>query len=168
MVLTQGLLTTLVVMYYFTLYYTVKPTHLSSRGWFFPTLKPWLSYFMLCCKKTTGRASTLLNRLSFNIKTEDFELPFIDDCTFIKRVFEQLSVVFWRRILYWSTGEGMDKMEFTVDESDCTTLVGESQQYKEPFLSTDRASAGEGESFFVNRELNFAILVSRSFFILIG
>jgi hypothetical protein len=89
MVLTQGLLTTLVVMYYI-----VKPTHLSSRGWLFPTLKPWLSYFMLCCKKTTGRASTLLNRLSFNIKTEDFELPFIDDCTFIKRVFEQLAVVF--------------------------------------------------------------------------
>jgi hypothetical protein len=37
----------------------------------------------------------------------------------------------------------MDKMEFIVAESDCTTLVGESQQYKEPFLSTDRASAGE-------------------------
>ena len=32
MVLTQGLLTTLVVMYYFTLYYIVKPTHLSYRG----------------------------------------------------------------------------------------------------------------------------------------
>ena len=67
-------------------------------------------------------------------------MPFIDDCTFI---FEQLAVVFWKRILYWSTGEGMDKMEFIVAESDCTTLVGESQQYKEPFLSTDRASAGE-------------------------
>ena len=32
LMLTQGLLTTLVVMYYFTLYYIVKPTHLSSRG----------------------------------------------------------------------------------------------------------------------------------------
>ena len=78
-------------------------------------------------------------------------MPFIDDCTFIKRVFEQLAVVFWKRILYWSTGEGMDKMEFIIAESDCTTLVGESQQYKEPFLSTDRASAGEGESFCNSR-----------------
>ena len=92
MVLTQGLLTTLVVMYYFTLYYIVKPTHLSSRGWLFPTLKPWLSYFMLCCKKTTGRASTLLNKLSFNFKIGDFGFTFIDDCSFIKCVFDQLAV----------------------------------------------------------------------------
>ena len=85
----------------------------------------------------------MLNKLSFNFNTGDFEFTFIDDCTFIKCVFEQLAVVFWKRILYWSTGEGMDKMEFIIAESDCTTLVGESEQCKEPFLSTDRASAGE-------------------------
>jgi hypothetical protein len=52
-------------------------------------------------------------------------------------------LVFWKRFLYWSTGEGMDKMEFIIAESDCTTLVGESEQCQEPFLITDRASAGE-------------------------
>ena len=60
-------------------------------------------------------------------------------------------LLFWRRILYWSTGKGMDKMEFTAAESDSTTLVGKNQQYKEPFLSTDEASVGEGESFCKSR-----------------
>ena len=102
-------------------------------------------------------------QLAVVFKTEDF----IDTCTIIKRVFEQLAFVFWRRILYWSTSEGMDKMQFIVAESDCSTLVSESQQYKEPFLSTAWLLLGR-VSLFVNRDLNFAILVSRLFFTLIG
>jgi hypothetical protein len=52
-------------------------------------------------------------------------------------------LVFWKRFLYWSTSEGLVKMEFIIAGSVCTTLVGKSEQCQEPFINTDRASAGE-------------------------
>ena len=41
--------------------------------------------------------------------------------------------------------------EFIIAKSDYTTLVVESKQYREPFLSIVRASAREGESFCKSR-----------------
>ena len=62
------------------------------QGLVLPHVEVVVSYFLLCCKKTTGRASTLLNKLSFNFKIGDFGFTFIDDCSFIKCVFDQLAV----------------------------------------------------------------------------
>merc|ERR1719237_1508766 len=80
-----------------------------------------------------------------NIKTAVCDIPprglkmsatFIGNSTAIqelfKRISEQFTAMFRRKaFLHWSTGEGMDEMEFTEAESNMNDLVSEYQQYQD-------------------------------------
>ena len=65
MVLTQGLLTTLVVMYYFTLYYIVKPTHLYSRGGALPHVEAVVVLLHALLQEDHGKSSNFVNQALF-------------------------------------------------------------------------------------------------------
>ncbi|KAA3678717.1 tubulin beta [Paragonimus westermani] len=50
----------------------------------------------------------------------------------VRRVSEQFTSMFrFKASLHWYTGEGMDEMEFTEDESNTNDLVSEYQQYRD-------------------------------------
>merc|ERR1719348_2064468 len=86
-----------------------------------------------------------------NIKSSVCDIPprglkmaatFIGNTTAIqdmfKRVAEQFTAMFRRMaFLHWSTGEGMDEMEFTEAESNMNDLISEYQQYQEATVDDD-------------------------------